>query len=101
MLKIYFCADCHENIERGHETFFKVYEFFCTHYLINGDYFERKIHNEDDISVYTFALDFLEKSGFILSTESGTHSVKIKPLGHIVNESGDTHLFCIDRSHLA
>lgn len=86
------CSKCYEDLWKKGAPALYVYQQICIEFVKKG-----KCQAVDSYSGFKKGdpeiLKFLEKKRYIVTTELNIHCVRIKPLGHFLEEN-NTHFFC-------
>ncbi len=93
MLAVSYCCQCIEEMRQYGEIADIFFEQCCEYYLITGECIHFTPSDRQFFYDYSGLISFLEKKGYILTTEYGKDLIKVKPLG-IECETQDGKCFC-------
>ncbi len=95
MLTIEYCEVCEKRLRSYGDFAFELFDLICYHYLMDN-VFEVSSDIHDMTHGYLALIHFLERKGFIVSTESSQSCLQIKPLGLSYSNLGNHELlFCL------
>lgn len=89
-VKIKFCPTCYAYLSSFGERNLSFYESVCSHYAANFKILARQGPKGSGESM----IEFLEKKGYISTTEISSSDLLVKPIGYHVKNN--QHSFCMN-----
>lgn len=100
MLAIFYCEECINNLLLHGELALKVFEEVCEKFLFSDAGYEISIKKEGENNSLMGLIEFLEKKGYVISTESGEFFLRVKPSGlDCYWQSHEINCFVCARNH--
>jgi len=92
-VKLYYCKQCSDKLHGYGKLVLEIFEFVCEEYC-----FDKTSTFIDESHEYFPIFDYLEKKGYLISTECGIELIQFKPkeLKIFHNENSVEFKFCMN-----
>lgn len=90
-----YCQKCLTPLCRKGIKYYQLFKFICESYQEDRETIEISVDflSEDIDQEFDQAMEWLEKKGYILSTESDQDLITIKPMGLSISQSEEDYTF--------